>query len=217
MTTVPTATTTTTSHTRDGVYLTDEIEKRKDNLKGMALQKGALLGAATLGITSVATYVLNQRHAGFRNFAGISAKVSLPIIASLFVTSVATEHAIHDVIFNPEKWDGGKPVTSIKKIEPKVTDVSQLNPAKQLLLKVYDHPLVFAGTLALPLIGHILNARVAKGHLTLSQALMQTRVVGQFSVISILLATVSLRALVEYNDHFGFRRQQLTDDDKYSR
>jgi hypothetical protein len=71
--------------------------------------------------------------------------------------------------------------------------------------------------MALPLAGKILATRFAKSHLTLSQALMQTRVFAQFGVISILLSTVSVRALVEANDHFGCRHKQMTDEDRYSR
>jgi hypothetical protein len=190
---------------------------RKEKLMGMALRKGTMAGAAAFGVAAVGTYFLNKHNARFRNFAGISAKVSLPIIASLAALTIVTEHAVHDIIFYPENWDGGKPSSSIEKVEAKPADIFQLNPAKQLLLKIYDHPFVFAGTLSLPLVGHVLSARVAKSHLSLSQALMQTRVVAQFSIISILMATVTIRTFVQMNDFFGCKPRVLSDDEKYSR
>jgi hypothetical protein len=206
------------THTHDEkLHVANEAEQRKEKLKYMAMKQGAAYGAVTLGVSSIATYFLNKHHAGFRNFASINAKVSIPIMLSMFMTSLITEKGLHDVIVYPEKWDGGKPATNIEKFDVKPTDISELNPVKRLLLKIYDNPLVFAGAMSLPLAGHILSTRISQSHLTMSQALMQTRVFAQFGVISILLSTVSIRAFVEFNDHFGCRPYRLTDDDRYSR
>jgi hypothetical protein len=203
--------------THDDVYTNAEDDIRREKLMDMAIVYGAKIGVGTLGVSSLATYFVNQRFAGFRNYASINGKISIPIIVAMFVTSAVTELAIHDARLYPEKWDGGKPFNATKLITAKKTDFSELGYHKQMLLKIYDHPLVFAGTMALPLAGKILATRFAKSHLTLSQALMQTRVFAQFGVISILLSTVSVRALVEANDHFGCRHKHMTDEDRYSR
>lgn len=204
--------------THDDVYTNQEDDDRRDALMQMAIVYGAKVGVATLGVTSAATYVINKRSTWFYNYASINGKVSIPIIISMFVTSVVTELAIHDTRMNPETWDGGKVFSATKIITAKPTHASQLNYGKQLMLKIYDYPLVFAGTLSLPVAGNILATRFAKNHLTLSQALMQTRVFAQFGIISILLSTVSVRAFVEANDHFGCQsRHTITDEDRYNR
>lgn len=204
-------------NTYDDVYTTAEDEARREKLMNMAIAFGAKVGVATLGAGAIATYVANQRFAGFRNYASINGKVSIPIIVAMFTTSVVTELGIHDARQYPEKWDGGKPFSTTKKILPKITDATQLSYPKQLMLKIHQYPLVFAGTMALPLAGKILATRFAKNHLTISQALMQTRVFAQFGVISILMSTVSIRAFVEANDHFGCRHKEMTDEERYSR
>ena len=204
--------------THDDVYTTQEDDTRRDALMDMAIWYGVKIGVTTLGISSAATYVINKRSNWFRSYGSINGKVSIPIIISMFVTSVVTELAIHDTRMNPEKWDGGKVFNDTKVITAKPVDASRLNFGKQLLLKIYDYPLVFAGTLSVPVAGNILATRFAKSHLSFSQALMQTRVFAQFGVISILLSTVSVRAFVEANHHFGCRnRHTITDEDRYSR
>jgi hypothetical protein len=203
--------------TYDDVYTSADDEARREKLMNMAIAFGAKVGVTTLGVGAIATYVVNQRFAGFRNYASINGKISIPLIVAMFTTSVVTELSIHDAREYPEKWDGGKPFSTTKKILPKITDAAQLSYPKQLLLKIHQYPLVFAGTMALPLAGKILATRFAKSHLTLSQALMQTRVFAQFGVISILMSTVSIRAFVEANDHFGCRRKEMSDEERYSR
>lgn len=183
----------------------------------MAITHGVKVGAATLVVASAATFLVNKRFAGFRNYGSINAKVSIPVIIAMFTTSVVTELGIHDARYSPEKWDGGKPYSVTKAIAPKVTDLASLGLHKQLLLKIYDSPLVFAGALSLPLAGNILYTRFAKSHLSFSQALMQTRVFAQFGIISILMSTVSIRLFVDANDHFGCKQKHLTDEDRYTR
>lgn len=203
--------------THDDVYTSEDDDKRRDNLMSMAIWYGAKVGVSTLVVSSAATYAINKRSAWFRSYASINGKVSIPIIIAMFVTSAVTELAIHDTRMNPEKWDGGKVFSNTKIIAPKAVDASQLNFGKQLLLKIYDYPFVFAGALSLPLLGNIAKTRLTQSHLSLSQALMQTRVFAQFGVISILLSTVSVRAFVEANDHFGCQHRHLTDEDRYAR
>jgi hypothetical protein len=203
--------------THDDVYTNQEDDIRRDKLMDMAIIYGAKVGAVTLAVSSIGTYVVNQRYAAFRNYASINGKVSIPLIISMFITSVVTELAIHDARSYPEKWDGGKPFITQRTIAAAPTDAAQLSYPKQALLKIYDYPLVFAGVLALPVAGNIMATRFAKNHLTFSQALMQTRVFAQFGIISILLSTVSVRAFVEANDHFGCRHKHLTDEDRYAR
>ena len=183
----------------------------------LAIWYGAKVGVATLGVASFATYMVNSRSASFRNFASINGKVSIPLIVAMFTTSAVTELAIQDAKNYPEKWDGGEPVIHEKLIAPEKVEISSLPYYKQALLKIYDHPIPFAATLALPLAGNIMHTRFSKSHLTLSQALMQTRVFAQFGVISILMTTMSIRFFVEYNNHFGFRQKHMTDEDRYAR
>jgi hypothetical protein len=206
-----------TPDTHDGVYTTESDDRRRDVLMNMAIWHGAKVGVVTLGASSLATYVLNLKSSTFRNYGSINGKVSIPVIVAMFVTSVVTELSIHDARTNPELWDGGAPADLTKKIVPKVTDVNDLSFPKRALLKIYDHPLPFAAMLSLPLAGKILQSRFAQSHLTASQALMQTRVFAQFGVISILMATVSVRLFVNYNDHFGCHVHHLSDEDRFTR
>jgi hypothetical protein len=203
--------------THDNVFTNADDDIRREKLMDMAIVYGAKVGVGTLAVSSLATYFVNQRYTAFRNYASINGKVSIPIIIAMFTTSVVTELAIHDARQYPEKWDNGKPLSETKMISAKPTSVSDLGLHKQLLLKIYDYPLPFAGVLALPLAGNILATRLTKSHLTMSQALMQTRVFAQFGIISILLSTVSVRAFVEANDHFGCRHKHMTDEDRYAR
>lgn len=201
----------------DNVFTIQNADDRGEKLLNMAITYGTKVGIATLGVSSIATYLANQRFTTFRNYGSMNAKVSIPIIISMFVTSVVIELGIHDAREYPEKWDGGKPANLIKKTSAKITDITHLGLHKQMLLHIYDYPLAFAGVLALPVAGRILATRFAKSHLTTSQALMQTRVFAQFGIISILLSTVSVRAFVEANDHFGCRRKQMTDEERYAK
>lgn len=124
-------------------------------------------------ITYSLSYYLHKTNKYYNKRFAISAKVGIPLMASLFVGSVAFELTMSDAQKNPENWENGKFIgkTIINK-EKKTIPIHHL-----LMNRIHDRPFYFATVMGIPLLGRILYTRIQEPHLSISQALLQTRVV----------------------------------------
>lgn len=137
--------------------------------------KKGLTGFSVVGVLTYGlSYYLHHNNSFYKNKFAISAKVGLPLMASLFVGSVLFELTMSDAQINPENWiedkDGNINNNQIKQ--------SKSVPIHHYLMnRIHDRPFYFATVMGLPLAGRILYTRMKEPHLTISQALLQTRVV----------------------------------------
>ena len=67
----------------------------------------------------------------------------------------------------------------------------------KFLNAVYDRPFYLVAALGVPFVGYVLKENMKLTHLTFSQKIMHSRVMGQMGVISILLTTMAFK---EYMD-----------------
>jgi len=154
--------------------------------------------------TAAVTY-FNQVSPRFRNSMGISGKVATvmsPIVGAFFLVSELT---LHDVKQHPENYglsrDGAVVVKPVNKESPNVLKGS-LAPHHRAMNWAYDHPFHLLAACAVPLVGSIYFGQSGHEHLKLSQKIMHTRVLGQASVVSMLLAVMFFRDYMERHGRF---------------
>jgi hypothetical protein len=116
------------------------------------------------------SYYLHLKNSTYRSRFAPSAKVGVPMMASMFMGSLLFELAMFDAHRNPENWDPEQ-----NKVDAKSR---KSIPVHHLLMnRIHDRPFYFATVMAVPLAAGIMHTRMKEPHLTFSQALLQTRVV----------------------------------------
>lgn len=166
---------------------------------GEAIKYSVGTAVAVGGLTAGAS-LYNKN---FNRFMSISAKTSLPIMASLGIFSFKYEMVQHDAIRNPERW-GLKEYASTGKF-------SRMPAHHQILNFIYDRPFHMVAGLGMPLAGVLLYKNLQLTHLTLSQKIMHTRVYAQAGVLTILLLTMAFRGFMDKHGRFP-EPDQITED-----
>uniref|UniRef100_A0A7S2W876 HIG1 domain-containing protein n=1 Tax=Rhizochromulina marina TaxID=1034831 RepID=A0A7S2W876_9STRA len=164
-----------------------------------AAEKTVIVGIAS----TAAVMYLNQSSRWFRTSLGISGKVAMvmsPIVGTFFLVS---EHTMSDVKFNPRKYglnrDGSLATAPVQMNSPNVLK-GQLMAHHRAANWAYDHPFHVLAGCAVPLVGSIFYSQTGHDHLKLSQKIMHTRVLGQASVVTLLLSVMFFR---DYMDRHG--------------
>lgn len=132
-------------------FLDDE---RKDRVMSMAIGEAAKFSLATSAIVGTGTYLASVHIPKFAKFMSISAKVSLPVMATLFVGTLKFELAIHDMQRNPEKWGLSDEIIQARK-------VSLMPWHHKVLNYIYDNHYVLIVGLGVPFVGAVLNEQVS--------------------------------------------------------
>ena len=139
----------------------------------LALNRGGAASVAAFAGTGIGVYVAHMKHAGFRKNFGVSGKSALPIMAALFAGSLVTELYMFDAKRNPEEY-GLRPYANGASPAPK----KYTAPLHHKIFNgIHDKPFYFVTAAGIPLAGKILMDRLNKPHLSLSQAILQSRVV----------------------------------------
>jgi hypothetical protein len=154
-----------------------------------AFKYGTVAVAVVGGLTALATW----KNKNFARFMSVSAKTSLPVMAGLGMFSYRYESVQGDAMIHPEKWNLEESTAVVK------AD-SKMPMHHKVLNYLYDHPFYFVGLTGLPFAGYVLSTQIARPHLTISQQIMQSRVMAQMGVLSILLSTM---AFTSYMDKYG--------------
>jgi hypothetical protein len=150
----------------------------------IAREKGFIAFTATAIPAFGLSYWLHLKNATYRSRFAPSAKVGLPLMASMFMGSLYFELAMFDAHRNPENWDAetGDQKKVLAKPQKSI-------PAHHWVMnRIHDRPFYFATMMAVPLAGSIMYTRMKEPHLTFSQALLQTRVV-RFVIPHFLLSS----------------------------
>lgn len=142
----------------------------REDVMSIARERGFIGFTATAVPCFGLSYVLHLKNATYRSLFAPSAKVGIPLMASMFVGSCLFELAMFDAHRNPENWD--PELKKVDAIPRKSTPIHHL-----LMNRIHDRPFYFATVMAIPLAAYIMHTRMKEPHLTLSQALLQTRVV----------------------------------------
>lgn len=172
----------------------DAVEFQKE-VMNISLMRGTLAAAATAAVSAAVSAIANKRSHFYQTKMAPSARLGIPLMASMFVGSVVMELTMVDAHRNPGEW-GIQGITSEKATRRSI-------PIHHWLVnRVYDSPFYFVGLLGTPLAGHILYTRMKQPHLTISQAALQSRVMAQGGVLSIVLSVMAARYYVEKNGRF---------------
>lgn len=176
----------------------DLQERKKERVLSLAAgeaMKGGVLGASIVG---AATYYMSLTNTkGFAKNTQISTRVSLPIMAGLFLFSLRYELSITSMNRNPEAWGlTDKEITSMAK----ENRVSYMPIHHRIANAIYDHPFVAILSFGIPCAGYILKEQLKLKHLTVSQRVMHSRVFAQGSILTMALSTMAFR---EYMDKHG--------------
>jgi hypothetical protein len=151
----------------------------QDNVMSIAREKGFIAFTATAIPCFGLSYYLHLKHPIYSRRFAPSAKVGLPLMASMFMGSLYFELAMFDAHRNPENWDAE--TGDQKKVAAKP---QKSIPAHHWVMnRIHDRPFYFATMMAVPLAGSIMYTRMKEPHLTFSQALLQTRVVSHHRLL----------------------------------
>jgi len=170
------------------------------NAFGEGIKYGLLAGVLTTGGVVYAHNYIPK----FRRFMSISAKTSVPLMASVFTFAAMTEVSMNDMNRNPEKYGIGvmKEVGRSGKVHEKVVNGFGMPIHHRAMNWVHDHPFRMVIGLGLPAFAYILNENLKLKHLSFSQRIMATRVYAQGSVLSILATTMMIKGYVEEHGRF---------------
>lgn len=184
-----------------------EREVRKEKVLAVASME-ALKSAATVGVIATAsTIAAVYKSKKFDKATSLSAKIAIPLMATLAMWSFKYEVVIKDAIIYPERYgivDG--PV--------EVAPVSKLPVHHRAMNYIYDHPFQFIAGLGVPLASSILYQQRHNTHLTLSQKIMHSRVFAQGGVLAILLTTMAFREYMDGRGRFEEPSARKAEDDE---
>ncbi len=88
------------------VVLKSEAERIeiRDKSVSIGISEGLKYGTVTSAVVGAGTVYLNHSNEKFKKFLSISAKVSFPVMAFIFMFSVVTELTINDTHLHPESY-----------------------------------------------------------------------------------------------------------------
>lgn len=157
-------------------------EERKKQVGTISFMEGAKAGAVGSLFWLPVTYYLSQGKSGagkwFQTRLNNSGRTAVVIMPPIFVFGLVSEQVASRL---------GNPMVFDQIIAAKAT---QLPMHKRLANFVYDHPFQWILTLGVPTLFTTYLVKGADHSLSPSQRIMHTRVIAQFSVLSILLGTM---------------------------
>mmetsp|Transcript_20894 Transcript_20894/g.52909 ORF Transcript_20894/g.52909 Transcript_20894/m.52909 type:complete len:193 (-) Transcript_20894:107-685(-) len=161
-------------------------EELSSNAEWIALRVGAKAFALTGIISAPATYFAIRRSPWFRKSTGVSGRVASAFIPPLFAFTFMAEHTASRLA-RPDAYETfvAKPSVPVHRQFKQMVDE---NPAKFLAL------------VGVPTVGGIFYVNSKQSHLTFSQKVMHTRVMGQAAVLAILSGVALYHMLESLHD-----------------
>jgi hypothetical protein len=165
--------------------------------KSMQIAGKSAATYAGVGGTSalVGMLLANKYNRSFSTYMSISAKTSIPVMTALFLFALQFELKLLEIKRHPKRYgfDDKRYVVETK-------TVSRLPIHQKAMNYLHEHPFHLIAGLGMPFVATILRQQLALKHLTLSQRIMQSRVMGQAGVITIAM---SVMAFKDYMDRRG--------------
>lgn len=165
-------------------------EELRKNVEVISLKAGAKALAFTSAITFPGVFLAVKQWPAFAKSTGTSGRVATailpPVFAYAFVSEQTASRLAHPEAY--ERYRNRNDTTGIP-LTQQVKDVLDENPAKFLV------------GAALPVVGGIFWWKGKDQSLTLSQRVMHTRVIGQFSVLAILSGVAMYHLLTDEDIH----------------
>jgi hypothetical protein len=174
----------------------DEYEELKKQKTLEIARNSALRTAGTGGsIVLAGTLYASKYNQSFSKYMSVSAKTSLPVMTALFLFGLQYELKLYDVLRHPKKY--GVDGSSIQKT---VVKPSSMPFHHQAMNYFHDHPFVLISSVSFPFVGSVLYQQMQIKHLTISQRILASRVIGQAGVLVIALSVIGFR---DYMDKHG--------------
>lgn len=162
-------------------------QERKKNVTMIALKSGLQAAATVAAVSIPAVLLLNRYNPRFQTMLGVSGKTATAFMPPLFTMALVSEQ-VSSRLANPEAY-----TRYFKRQQEK----SSMPFYKRAALYVHDRPFHTVAYLGIPAVAGIFILKGRDTHFTLSQRLMNTRVLGQFSVIVICMMTLATYDIVE--------------------
>jgi hypothetical protein len=163
-------------------------EQVKDQSQWIALRAGIKWGLMTAAVTVPATWMAVKHVAAVSSNLGTSGRVATAFIPPLFAFTFSAEMTASRLA-NPQAFERFK------------SRERESLPLHRRLKRVVDeNPTAVLVAVGLPVVGAIFYKNSQAQHLTLSQKVMHTRVIGQGTVLAIL---ASLAAYHFFDEVYG--------------
>ena len=174
----------------------NELEELKKKKTLEIARNSAITYAATGGsIVLAGTLYASKYNQSFSRYMSVSAKTSLPVMTSLFLFGLQYELKLYDVLRHPKKYgvDGSS-------IQNAIVPSTSMPFHHRAMNYFHDRPFVLISALGLPFVGSVLYQQLQIKHLTFSQRILASRVIGQAGVLVIGLSVIAFR---DYMDKHG--------------
>jgi hypothetical protein len=178
-----------------GAPTQSQNKERKELIVGIAIGEGIKYGVVAGSIVGGGVLYANYTIPKFRKMMSVSAKTSLPLMATIFGAALMTELSMHSMQSDPEKWGIGE--SSTPKGKTTLINKYGMPIHHRVLNAIHDHPFRLIVGMGLPLAAYILRENMKLKHLTFSQRIMATRVYAQGGILSILAVTMGIKGYVE--------------------
>ena len=170
---------------------------RRDRILSLANGEAIKAGLGGVGVAGAGAYFATKNSLNFAKYMSVSAKVSLPVMAGLFMYTLRYEHSISSMNRYPERWGLSDEVIASGKVT-----VSTMPVHHKLLNALYDNTfsvILFTGA---PFAGYVLSQQLKLTHLTLSQRVMHSRVFAQAGILTMALSTLGFREWMDKRGRF---------------
>jgi len=185
-----------------------DLEYKKEFTKEEALSK-AYYNAINYGVAGLLAGTgasLGLTRTKLRPYMSISAKFAIPLMLGIFSFSVAYEHNIADAIRNPAKWGltyqftpdphdsrlGEQVIREQKRYKPLPFYKSAAN-------YLNENPITIVAATGIPLAAAVLYKNMQVTDLAVQQRILNSRIMAQGGVITILLSVMGFKAFMDRN------------------
>jgi hypothetical protein len=183
-----------------------DLEYKKEFTKEEALNK-AFYNAINYGVGGLAVGVgasLGLTRTKLRPFMSTSAKFAIPLMVGIFSFSVAYEHNIYDAMHNPAKWGLTYQFTpdphDDRLGEQKIRDQKRYKPLpfyKEAANYLNENPITIVAATGIPLAAAVLYKNLQAKDLAVQQRILNSRIIAQGGVITILLSVMGFKAFMD--------------------
>lgn len=174
-----------------------DFKKRKEE-RILSLAAGEAIRWGVGGATTVgaATVLATMQSAKFNRFTQISAKVSLPVMAGLFLFTLKYELAITNMNRNPHLWE------DLSEKNLRNGRITYMPVHHRVANFLYDHPFGCVAGLGVPFAAYILKTQLALKHITFSQRIMHSRVFAQGGILTMGMGIMAFREYMNKRGRF---------------
>ena len=166
-----------------------ERKIRREKVLDIAMIESIKWSIGATIVAGAATALATARSKKFATLMSVSAKASLPVMAGMGTFAIAFEKVQYAAMMHPDKWG----------LEEYIPDgkVSTMPFHHRAINYLYDNPFYFVAGMGFPFAGYVLKENMKLTNLTLSQKVMQSRVIAQGGVLVILLTTMAFRGYMD--------------------